>query len=795
MIKNYFKIAWRSLVKNKVYSFINLSGLTIGMTCFILIAFYIQFESSFDKHIKDSDRIYRIVQQQKGNDYKGTDYFALAPLPLTTAIKQDFPEVESITNLDIWDTLIVNDNVSFSERGLFTTMSFFDVFNTPILEGDGKEALRESNTILLTESLAKKIFGEAPSIGKTVIHNKELLTVSGIVADPPKNQHFTYSFITSLKKNSPYDNDLTDWVSNNYYGYLKLGEGQDYEVLEKKISSYEDITKPAYKANGFQFYPKFSLQPLEDIHLYSQMNMEIETNGDIKYIYFFALLAIIILVLASVNYMNLATSRSAHRTKEVGVFKTLGARKQNLVFQYLSESIILTLFSFVVAFLLVVLLLPEFNKLLGKNILFNFFANGWLLVGMLFIAVLVGCLSGLYPAVFLSKINPVAALKGVSFKNHNSKSLLRNTLVVGQFIAAITLITGSIIISQQLEFIQEKKLGFNKEHIMHVSYFNEEIYNKEGVIRDALLNHPNINKVSISNQLPINVTSQGPIDVWEDNIDKQQLYVYRTYVDYEFLDLFEMNIVEGRGFSKEIASDSTDAYMLNEAALKKLGWKTAVGKKFDRGTVIGVVEDFHLQTFNLSIEPLYIRMRRERWNKNNGQIILKVKNLNKIENTIAFIEKTIKSVAPLDIVEVEFMDDTYLKLYEEEERLSKAFNLFSLLALFIAGMGLFGLVSFQVFQRTKEIGVRKVLGSTVFDIVKLVSKEFLKLILVAFIVATPMAYVLMSKWLQDYIYRIEIEWWVFACAGFIAVSIALITVILQVFKAATANPINALKTE
>lgn len=795
MIKNYFKIAWRSLIKNKVYSFINLSGLTIGMTCFILIAFYIQFELSFDKHIENSDRIYRIVQQQKGNDYRGTDYFALAPLPLSTSIKQDYPEVESITNLDVWNVLLVNDESSFSERGLFTNKSFFNVFKTEVIEGIGKTALDDPNAILLTESLAKKIFGKTSSIGKTILYNnKDLMTVKGVIVDPPKNQHFTYSFIASMEKNTEYANNLTNWVSNNYHGYILLKEGQDYEVLEQRLSNYETITKPAYKANGFQFYPKFSLQPIEDIHLYSQMNSEIGINGDIKYVYFFALLAIIILVLASINYMNLATSRSAHRTKEVGVFKTLGAGKRNLVFQYLSESVLLTVFSFVIAILLTVLLLPEFNSLLGKNIPFDIFGNGWLLIGMLFVAILIGCLSGLYPAVFLSKINPVTALKGGSFKNHKNKSLLRNSLVIGQFVAAIALITGSIIISQQLRFIQEKKLGYNKDHVLHVSYFNEDIYDKENVIRNELLNHPNINKVSISTQLPISVTSQGPVDTWEGNFDKKQLYVYRTYVDYEFLDLFEMNIIEGRGFSEKIASDSTDAYILNEAALKKLGWKTAVGKKFDRGTVIGVVEDFHLQTFDLSIEPLYIKMRRERWNINHGQVILKV-NLDDIENTKGFIEKTMKSIAPLDLFEARFMDDTYLKLYEEEKKLGKAFSLFALLALFIAGMGLFGLVSFHVFQRTKEIGVRKVLGSSVFGIVKLISKEFLKLIFVAFLVATPIAYYLMNSWLQDYIYRIEIKWWVFICAGFIAVSIALITVVLQVVKAATANPINALKTE
>ena len=795
MLKNYLKIALRNLLKNKVYSMINISGLTIGMTCFILIALYIQFELSFDKHFKNSDRIYRIVQQQEGNEYRGTNYFAVSPLPLGTAMKQDFPEVESITNLDTWNVLLVNGNDSFLEQGLFTDNAFFDIYDTEIVEGIGKGALNEPNTILLTASLAKKIFGDTSSIGKTILYNnKDVMIVKGVVADPPKNQHFTYNFIASVEKNTMYPNDISNWVSNNYYSYVLLKEGQDYRALQDKMSRYESVTKPAYKANGFQFYPQYALQPIEDIHLNSKMNIEIALNGDMTYVYFFALLAIIILLLASINYMNLATSRSAHRTKEVGVFKALGAGKRNLVFQYLSESILLTLFSFAIALFLVVLLVPEFNKLLGITIPLSIVGNSWILIGMLSIAILVGCLSGLYPAVFLSNINPVKALKGNFIKTHKGRSLLRNSLVVTQFVAAIGLITGSMIISQQLEFIQEKKLGYNKEHIVHVPYFNREIHQKESVLRSELLGHPNINKVSVSTQLPINVTSQGPIDSWEGNLNKQQLYIYRTFVDYEFLDLFEMKMVEGRGFSKDIASDSTEAFILNEAAIKKLGWKTAVGKKFHNGTVIGVVEDFHLQTFDLSIEPLYMRIRRESWSKNHGHVILKV-NIDDLEGTKAFVERQMKSIAPLEPFEAKFMDDTYSELYEAEERLGNAFNVFALLALFIAGMGLFGLVSFHVFQRTKEIGVRKVLGSSIYGIVKLISKEFLKLVFIALLIAIPIAYYLMNNWLQDYIYRIEIEWWVFASAGLVAGFIALLTIIFQAVKAATANPIKSLRTE
>lgn len=795
MLKNYLRIALRNLLKNKVYALINISGLAIGITCFILIALYIQFELSYDKHIKNSERIYRITQQQKGNEYRGTNYFAVSPLPLGIAMKEDFPEVEHITNLDTWNVLLVNGKDSFLEQGLFTDKAFFDVFNTVIIEGMGKDALNEPNTILLTESLAKKIFGNTSSIGKTILYNNnDVMVVKGVVADPPINQHFTYDFISSIEKNTSYSNDINDWVSNSYYSYVLLKEGQDYKDLQEKMSRYESVTKPAYKANGFQFYPQYTLQPIEDIHLKSKINMEIGLNGDMTYVYFFALLAIIILLLASINYMNLATSRSAHRTKEVGVFKALGAGKQSLVFQYLSESVVLTLFSFVIALFLVVLLVPEFNKLLGRTIPLTIVGNTWIFVSMISIAIIVGCLSGLYPAVFLSNLNPVKALKGNFIKTNKGRSLLRNSLVVAQFVAAIGLITGSIIITQQLEFIQEKKLGYNKEHIIHVPYSNQDIHQKESVLRSELLRHPNINKVSFSAQLPINVTSQGPIDSWEGNLNKQQLYIYRTFVDYEFLDLFEMKMIEGRGFSKDIASDSAEAFILNQAAIKKLGWKTAVGKKFHNGTVIGVVEDFHLQTFDLSIEPLYMRIRREPWSKNHGQVILKV-NLVDIERTKAFVENQLKSIAPLEPFEAQFMDDTYLELYEEEERLGKAFNIFSLLALFIAGMGLFGLVSFHVFQRTKEIGVRKVLGSSIYGIIKLISIEFLKLVFIALLIASPIAYYLMNYWLQDYIYRIDIEWWVFASAGFVAGFIALLTIIFQAVKVATANPIKSLRTE
>lgn len=795
MFKNYLKIAWRNLVKNKMYSLINLTGLTIGMTCFVLIALFIQFEMSFDKQHEKSDRIFRTVQKQEGNNYRGTDMFALAPMPLGVALKDDFPEVEAVTNVNQRFALLVHENESFSEQGILTDKNIFDVFNIYILEGNAKEALDDPSSIILTESLAKKMFGSASALDRTILFERDqTMIVRGIIADPPKNQHLGYNFLISYKNRGNYVNDIGNWASNNYHSYLALAPGHDYLELQAKMAGYDKIAKKAYEAEGFEIYPKYMLQPLEDIYLRSNMNGEIGARGDIKYVYLFAFIAFIILILGSINYMNLATAKSAQRGKEVGISKVLGARKTHLIFQFLSESFLFTLFSFLIALFLAAFLLPFYNALLAKQIPFDILDNWWILISMIFVALLVGVLSGLYPAMFLSGVAPVKALKGNFLKSHKEGSFVRNFLVIGQFVVAIGLAIGSIVVHQQLDFIQNKKLGYTKEQVVHVPYFEKEIAGKEDLIRTELLRHPNISKVSISTQLPMNLTSQGPINEWEGNPNNEELWIYRAYVDYDFIDLFEMEFIEGRSFSREFATDSTEAYILNESAIQKLGWQTAIGKKFHDGRVIGVVKDFHLQKFDLAIEPLYLTMRSIPQLRNFGEVIVKT-NLDDFENTRAYIEKTMKSVVPLAFYRVEFMEDSYAQLYEDEMRLGKAFDIFTFLALFIAGMGLFGLVSFHVIQRRKEIGIRKVLGSSVSGIVSLFAKDFLKLIFVALIIATPIAYYAMNNWLEDYAYRIDIEWWIFVLVGLTVIVVALITIGFQSIKAAMANPVKCLRTE
>ncbi|RNC92332.1 MAG: ABC transporter permease [Allomuricauda sp.] len=795
MLKNHIKIAWRNLVKNKKYTIINLAGLSIGMTCYLLISLFIQYEVSFDRHHEKADSIYRIAQRQIGNEYRGTDKFALAPLPLSEALQNDYPEVEAVTNLNQDFTLLVNGHESYPEQGLSTDSSFFEVFSVPLLQGDREAVFQDINTIVLTESLSKKIFGTVSPIGKSILYARNRnMTVAGVIPDPPKNQHLIYSYLVSYKIRGYYPQDVDNWVSNNYHAYLSLKEGSDYLALQEKMKSYDAIAKPAYEALGFKFFPNYLLQPLKDIHLHSNMNMEIGANGDIRYIYLFGAIALIILVLASINYINLATAKSAKRAKEVGVSKVLGAKRGSLILQFMAESFLLTIVSVAIAITIAIFVLPSFNTLLNQDIPFDFVGSWWILSLMVFVALLIGIFSGLYPAFFLSSLSPVKALKGNFTKNQKEGGFLRNTLVVGQFVVAIALGIGSIVIHQQLSYIQNKKLGYSKEQVVHVPYFQEEIGQRKELIRQQLLNHPKVKKVSISTQLPMNITSQGIVNEWEGNNGSQELYVYRCYIDRHFMDLFEMELVEGRAFSNEFPSDSVPSYILNEAAIKKMGWKTAVGKRFRDGSVIGVVKDFHLQTFDLTIEPLFITMPNTVQLDNFGQVILKI-DPSEYSSTKSFIEKTLKDIVPLVNFEARFMEDSYAQLYDKETRLGRVFNVFTLLALFIAAMGLFGLVSFNVVQRTKEIGIRKVLGSSVIGIMNLVAKDFLKLVLIAIIIAVPIAFYIMNNWLQDYAYRTEIKWWVFILVGIGTMALSFVTICFQSFKAATVNPVKSLRTE
>jgi putative ABC transport system permease protein len=790
MINSYFTIAWRNLLRNRVSSAINIFGLTIGLTCFTLITLYIQYETSFDQNHEKVDRIYRIAQQQKGNFYRGTDRFTGTPSVLSPTLRREFPEVETAVTLQLFSTPLEKDDDVFQEVGLFSDEYLFDVFTFPVVKGVGKKALLDPSAIILSESLAKKYFGDRDPIGQTVlIKGDQLLTVKGIIQDVPTNQHFTFDFITSFRNLPFYEENR--WNSNNFITYVVLSKGQSPELLERKLLSLDKYTKEGY--TGLPFKPGFFLQPLKDIHLKSQINFEIGVNNDMRTIWLFASIGFVILLLASVNYMNLATAGSAARAKEVGMRKAMGALKHQLVHQFLGESILLTAIAFMLSIALVDLLLPFFGELLGKSIPLTIMGNYWLMFGMLGGAVLLAALSGLYPAFFLAALMPAKAIKGNFLKGENSGSILRNALVVGQFTVSIVLATASIVIEQQLEFVQSKKLGYNHDDIVYVPNSDAKVSARFSTLRTELLRNPLIDKISLASEVPLNMGSEGIANRWDGNDDNRNLYIYRSYVDYDFIDLFEIQLIDGRNFSPTQPTDSARGYILNESAVRALGWTSAVGKQFEDGEVIGVVKDFHFQPLDLTIQPMFLKFRSKA-NDPNSNIVLKLRTERKDE-AIAYILQMLRTISPHTPYECHYLENDYHQLYDSERRLGQAFNVFTALALFIACMGLVGLVSHLVVQRTKEIGIRKVLGATIGNIVTLLSSGFLKLLVISIIIASPIAFWALNKWLEDFAYRIEMQWWTFILSGLIAVGVALLTISVQSIKAALMNPVKSLKAE
>ncbi|PHN05278.1 ABC transporter permease [Flavilitoribacter nigricans] len=794
MYRHYLKIAWRNLLRQRMYTLINLSGLTIGLSCFILIALYLQYEQSYDWQHENADRIYRVAQRQEGNVFRGTDEFAVTPEPLAPALQANFPEVEAAATLTVEQGLLYREDEYLSSQLLYADDKAFDIFTIPILQGQGPEALSDPETILLSRSLAEKHFGSADPLGQTLKLNDERpLTVRGVFADPPGNQHFAYDAILPIGNIYYFESDVGRWSSNNYRTYLRLAEGADHRELEKRMALFDDEVEAAYK--NLPFRAEFFLQPLLDIHLRSRINMEMGVNGDIRYVYLLGAIGLIILLLASINYMNLATARSVRRVKEVGVRKVMGAERQQLVGQLLGESFMLTLFSFVLAVGLAYLLLPGFNHLLDQSIPFDVVGSGWLLTGLLLTAILIGGLSGLYPSLVLSALSPVQAFQRKLAGSFRQGISLRNVLIVGQFTAAVVLAVSSVVVYQQLQYIQHKKLGYNRDQIAYVPFFSEQVDRKMSSIRSELLAHPGIQKVSVSNNLILNTGNQGIVDQWEGNDKTQNLYCYRYFVDEEFLDLYEIPLAAGRNFSTAFPTDSTQSYLLNESAVQAIGWtpETAIGKSFRDGQVIGVVEDFHFQPMDLKIEPLFLKFRHPQNQPTRfGNLAVKL-NTDDLQHTLAFVLGVFERAAPRTPFEYRFLDASYDQLYASEKRLGQAFSIFTFLALFIACMGLFGLVSFQIVQRTREIGIRKVLGASALKLVELLSKDFLRLVAIALLLAVPIAWLAMQRWLDGFAYRIEIKWWVFLLVALPALIISLLTVGLQSLRAARANPVESLQ--
>lgn len=799
MIKNYISTAWRNIKKHRVFSFINVAGLTVGLAAFWLITLYIADEVSYDQYNTNANRIYRVVHYATWNGGS----FSLAPTapPYGPALKADYPDVEAFTRFDPegGGTITVGDKNIKANDILFTDNAVFSIFSYHFLQGNAKAALTEPQSIVLTKTMAVKLFGSADAaMNKQVFFDKSFPNkVTGVIDDVPANSQFSFSALRSYPAN------FTDGWNNSYvFTYIMLRNGADHKKLEAQLGGFYNkyLKQSLGNVNSY----RMELQPLTSIHLHSNLQYEMGANGDIKYIYIFSIIAVLVLVIAVINYVNLSTARSSVRVKEIGVRKVVGSGKKHLVAMFLAESLVLTLVAAAMAAAITYAVLPYFNQFTGKSLsVWQFGVLNTFTILVLF-SLLTGILSGIYPAFFLANFKAIPALKG-EMGRQGSSIFFRKALVTFQFVVTVVLIAGSAIIYQQLHFAINKDLGLNKKQVLSF-HVGKNVRPQLPAVKQALLQNPLIEGVSAaSNPIGNNdIGSNGFYFEQESNregvqgeISKSSLMAQSFMVDEDYLPTLQIKLAEGRNFSPKMPADTFGSVMVNETVVKQMGWKNAIGKKMQYGngkqaTVVGVVKDFNIFSIQHKIEPLVMRMPPVAREEDNLYIRV---SKNNIPAALQYLKDTYKKFDAENAIEYTFLDENFAKQYRAEQKQGSIILVFTILAISIACLGLLGLVTFAASQRTKEIGVRKVLGASITSIVVLLSKDFIKLVAIAFVIAVPVAWYAMGSWLQTFAYRINIGWGVFAMAGGLAIIIALITVGYQAIKSATANPVRAIKTE
>ena len=810
MLTNYFKIAVRNLRKYKGNSLINILGLAVGVACCVVILLYIQNELSYDKFYKNADSIYRVYVKSSINGQQSSNCKTAAPLGNT--LVHDFPEVITSTRIGFFGNhaLSYKDKL-YRERQLYTADSnFFDFFSLPLIEGNPKTVLSQPNSIVITQSAAKKYFGNENPVGKILkADSRSSLIVTGLMKDFPANSSFRCDILLSMSTYPVTKNN--DWLNMSYITYVVLKRGINPAVLQEKMQKIaeEDVGPQVESVLGISFRDFLKkgnswglyLQPLTSIYLYSKSDYGIDPNtewsdqdtSNIEYVYIFSAVAVFILLLAIINFINLTTARSETRSKEVGIKKTLGSNKTRLIGQFLAESIVVALLSVLISIVLIEIMLPFFNQLAGKKlVLFN---NVYTIPYLIIAAVIIGILSGSYPAFYLSSFKPVHLFRSSSEKI-NRKSTLRSGLVVVQFAISIALLIGTIIIRNQLNYIQNKNLGFNRENLYSIKNFGIP-GNKLHTFEQELFKNPDI--ISFTNSSVMffpGIPGDGYL------YDKRQVSntISSQYldVDYNFLKTFKISLIRGRFFSKEFPSD-TASVVINEAMTKVCGTEDPIGKELIQSgnqsrsyKIIGVIKNFNYQSLHQQIKPLVLFLSPV--TQAASIITIRISSTN-IKNTIAFIDNTWKKITGGEDIYSSFLNQDLAHLYESDERAGTVATVFSCLSIFIACLGLFGLASFVTEQRKKEIGVRKVLGASVFELIIMLSKEFSKWILIANLIAWPAAYFIMDNWLTNFAYRTNIDVWIFLISGVIALIIALAMVSMHAIKAATANPVESLRYE
>ncbi len=805
MFKNYFKIAWRNLIKHKTFSVINIAGLSVGIAVCFVIMLYVQDELSYDRFNDKAGRIVRVVFHANINGGKINESNVMPQV--AAAMIHDYPQVEDATRLRQYGTANVTykENSFKGDQFAFVDPNFFNVFTLPLIEGNAATALLQPHTVVITKETAHKYFGNEDPLGKTLgfNNNTELFKVTGVINKVPGNSHFHFDMFGSMAGLDEAKSD--SWMGSNFFTYVLLKPGSDYKQLAAQLPGMvvKYMGPQIQKEMGIslsQFITKgnelgFALQPLTSIHLHSDATNELEPGGNAMYVYIFGAIAIFMLLIACINFINLSTASASRRAKEVGVRKVIGSGKLQLIKQFLTESALIVFLSLLVSFVLLQLALPVFNNLSAKELSFGF--NIKIVASFIGLGLLVSIIAGVYPAFFLSSFQPITVLKGKLTGNNKSFSL-RSGLVVFQFFISVALIISTIVVWRQMKYIQHKKLGYDKEQLL-VLPNSYALGKNEQAFRQTFLKDTRVLNATISGYKPAGPTNSNNALAYPEGRDNQIMSSLEYHVDEQYIPTLGMQMAAGRNFSKDFATDSAGIIM-NEAAAKTFGWgvmnavgKTIIRQNSDRGTnvayhVIGVVKDFNFKSLHQPISPLLMTLNPE-WG-----LIFKIKTAD-IQGLLSSMKNEWRKYNIDEPFTYNFMDELYEKTYSAEQKTGTILNIFAILTVLVACLGLFGLVTYTAEQRIKEIGIRKVLGASVTQITQMLSRDLIKLVCIACLIAFPLSWWAMSKWLQSFAYRINMSWWMFVCAGAAAILIALITVSFQAIKAAIANPVKSLRTE
>ena len=799
MIRSFLKIAFRNLGRNKIYSLINISGLSIGIACCLLITLYVKDELSFDRYHKNLDRMYRVVQHFGDTiNVEPKNFQVWGCYPVGPALQNEFPEVQKVVTFSgRQSVLLQHDDKRFQEDNImFVDSTVFDVFSWKLLEGNPKDALQGTDKIVLTRSTAKRYFGNESAVGKIMIVDNATYSpvmVSGVMEDVPANSHFNFDALVSMQSFRVIRPEIfSEWNYVDFYTYFMAPADLDKNALRAKLPAF--VRKYVPKDMNYVL----NIESVKDAYLHSGAVRQPGTTGSLSNIYVFSTIAVFILLIACINFMNLSTARSMDRAKEVGVRKTLGAQRNGLIRQFLSEAMVLSFIATALAITLASASLPLFEALSGKHFEVQLLLTPQLILALIALSIFVGFLAGSYPALLLSRFKPALVLKGV-FRNSSEGSFLRKGLVVFQFGLSVVLIAGSLIVFSQLSHLRNEDTGYTKDQMMIIDFgWDGKVQQDINAVKNAMASIPSVVGVSAQRTVPGGFFPKAGtlIQMYDGEMQLNDPDLYE--IDYDFISNFNIEVVAGRGYSRDFPSDSTEAMVVNEAAVAAWGYsepEEIIGKKFEqwgkKGQVIGVVKDFNYRSLHHSVDPLALRLSPM---YSTASLALRIKTDN-VNATIADAERVWNQVAPQRPFIYSFLDDSFNKQYQSDERFGQLFTVFAGLAVFIACFGLFGLTTYTVEQRTKEIGIRKVLGASVANIVALLSKDFMKLVIIAILVSTPVAWYAMNSWLSEFAYRISIGAMMLIIPAICVIAMALAVVAVQAFRSATADPVKSLKAE